>query len=320
MSVKTKLDVPTLQKGLHFMLDHDAPAALCMVRSDKMRMVIAHDAGFMLSWAHTHPRPVDTQQTFAIPVSIAKMLDSGILANTEMLSLETHEQGVRLLLQGSDGTSELRWQRRASALDALGAPRDLEPMLSLPPHAAEVSLAELSDIILQAFSQPRLPDPAQSSAHDTHIAIAPVAPTISVDGKYLGQTEQEVAYFDLHALAGAVELVGGASDRVRVHVNTRSKPFLIIAAARAGARVQCIIKAQDTATQHGNGAQYDGMPLPAWQVPQETVPHRPSKDPVPLEPGQLHNISRQNRPLDAMRTALLERLETPSPDAETGAA
>ncbi|MBN1286419.1 MAG: hypothetical protein JXB47_13555 [Anaerolineae bacterium] len=385
MNTEIHLDGQTVQDGLEAVREGGDRPTLCMVAPNRLRLAVMYDAGTVVSWEQALPLDVNHNYAFIIPAAVVKMLSCGVLDEADALSLQAAGKDVRMQLRGDYAAAELRWQWNSADL---GKSAELEPLLAQPQHAVEVPSGELTAVLRQGLDQPDALDIIWQNG-SALIAMIQVAPTITVGGRPLNQAVHPAAYFDLKALARAIEWVAPRDGRIWVQVNgTGAAPFMVVAAKRGRGRVQCAIRANVVADAGRDyepildvGGEFTGIddaadgaepefdidavdsmedfdieavlsdtqPAPAWQdaappseppPPPPTLPRRPGgtrilseeelNEPPPVFPlqsqqptqtqrldpsllglfeGDPHPFDGIVRPLESMRTKLMESQE-----------
>jgi hypothetical protein len=309
MSIEVHLDVKIFQEGLEVIHENGERPTLCMLAPDRMRLVVQHDSGVLLSWEHQAALQGEMVQTFVAPSQVVKMLTGGVLDKVDEMSVRTGGQEVRLQLQGAEGATKLMWQWDPAAFPMFAAS---DMIFTAYPNAVEIDVEAFATTVLESMAQPEKMDVVQQEQH-AFIAIAQIAPSISIGGRYLGR--QSVAYYDLQALAHAVELVGWGADRVLMGIKQYDgTPHMSMRTEHAGGTLQCIIKADphiapDAAKRTAAPAIYATKDEPeSLQAPLPPPPFEQPKETRPLETSLIRPVGRK-RPLDEMRQELLSAID-----------
>jgi hypothetical protein len=169
------------------------------------------------------------------------ILVGGILDGLELLNLRIEGQEVGLQLSNGQTPLELRWLWAPSAVDA---PSDLAPLVAPPKQSVTVPTQALLDVVHKAIDDPE-------AIYISPEGFVPIVqqnePTLNVGGQSLGTTSRAI-FFDLNALASAIDLVVNGGDQVVVQVNDQGDaPFLTIVSQHGPATVQCAVRAAGTA-------------------------------------------------------------------------
>ncbi len=283
MSVEICFSAHIVKTGLSFALEVGEKPVLCVIAPNLLRLIAAHNGCMVLRWEHALERETSAG-VFIVPTHIARLLTGGVLGASEDLCLTVEGQDVLLKLTDSDMPAALSWHWTPPAL---GAPAELEHMLTPPPHPINVQIADLVAIFSQAAAR-TLPPGETEDVRRSLVPVRPVARTITVAGRSLAQDHDLVAYFDPPCLTRVGQWLASCDGAEGIQVDVMDLDdkvaVLTLLGVREGWRVQCAIKSVmvERAAERASPVAQPASPAPQT-ASQPAPPEAPAPEPRPSE-------------------------------------
>lgn len=241
------VDGRLLRGGVRLASSRTGNPLLCIVKGDTITIVALSGLRLVMSWQFRLANKAAHTVVFLIPPAIASLMSADPLQT----QVEISQEGDAITLATFDelGRYELKW---LSDLFQFPAPPELDRMLTVPPHLAEVNYLSVSDAVHNAVAK-LIAMEFRQQIHKAKLAILVNFShnQLVVDGREIKSGLRAEYYFDPRLIIRALEFA--KSDTVEIGItpldSVGARAFLSVVSVWGGCRVHCALLSIGLETQ-----------------------------------------------------------------------